>query len=384
MTATRVRAAVESRTARDVAIEDAVAAHQRGDAASAEVLAAALPTIRAAPGGPHDGYFDFARVLDDVRDPALPTWLRGVVADAHEGTYFSLKADADRGALSGIQGGQDAASVEAVLGQWPDAVAAVRAELGDDKWRGPDLDKKWDCEDALAVVRSLDEPQERWFHEHVQDAVRRERQLSLDGWGYLLEPLVANGRFTVADADAVLLVWRPPLVGKADDYQRTQHPLLSLALGLLHLGHPQAATVTAAIDKLRPKWALPLKYVLAGYADTDRCEELWQATVTTHLDGQHGAMAGYVLMNARLRGIPPLHAAIEAYQQTRELTQPPRSVVSGAAWWLALEFASGHPRLLNRNARPTTTTSKRPRRSSLTPHCRKRSGRCGLTRPTTS
>ncbi len=106
---------------------------------------------------------------------------------------------------------------------------------------------------------------------------------------YLLEPLVADGRFTVFDADAVLQVWRKHLVGKADDYQRTQHPL---------------------------------KYVFAGYTEPDWREQLWQATVTTHLDAQHGAMAGYVLMNAPPRGIPPLHAAIQAYQRMRELTQP--------------------------------------------------------------
>ena len=230
---------------------------------------------------------------------------------------------------------------------WPDAVAAVRAELGDHAWHGPDLDDSWYCDHTLPAVRGCDESQELWFHQQVQDAVRREKPLSLDGWGYVLEPLVANDRFSVEDAEAVLSVWRKQLVGKGRDYQKTQHPLLSFALGLVHLGHPQAAAITSAIDKLKPKWAMPLKYVLAGYAETDRRDDLWQTAVTTDLDAQHGAMAGYVLLDARIRAIPPLHAAIQAYQRSDELPTPPRHSVSGAAWKLAVEFASGHPRLLN-------------------------------------
>ncbi len=355
VTAARVRAAVEGREAREVTLEDIVAAHDRGDADSAKALAFELPTIKPAPGDMQEGFsvFDFPQILKVVLDSTLPIWIRGLVADAHERTYFSKKDDLDRGLSAYYYPDRDYSSIRAALNEWPDAVSAVREELGDDAWRGPDLDNKWQCQRTLAVVREIDEPQERWFHQHVQDAVRREQPRDRDAWGYLLEPLVANGRFTDDDAEAVLGVWRKQLVGKADDYQRTQHPLLSLALGLLHLEHPQAATVTAAIDKLKTKWALPLKYVLLGYGEADWREELWEAAVTSHLDIQYGAMAGYVLLDARIRDIPPLHAAIQAYQRTPELSSPPRSSVSEAAWKLALEFASGHPRLLNRNGPDT-------------------------------
>lgn len=148
VTTTRVRAVVEGRDARQVAIEDAVAAWQRGDAASVEALARALPTIRSARSMNRRSAGSTSTCSTPCAATSHPAWTAGATC-----------------------------------------------------------------------------------------------------WGYR-----PYGRFTVVDADAVLQVWRKQLVRKADDYQRTQHPLLSLALGLLHLGHPQAATVAAAVDTLRPRW----------------------------------------------------------------------------------------------------------------------------------
>ncbi|MEI2714575.1 MAG: hypothetical protein V9G04_15085 [Nocardioides sp.] len=366
--AARIRAFLESRDARAVAVEDAVAAQAAPDETSVDALAAQLATIELAPDDdcrPYRG-FDLGAVLDVVRDPAIPDWLRAKVADHGERVFGRLRRDLQQ---PGAIWGMPREVVERHVFEWPAAVEAVRASLPDEGWRGPDVTNKYECRDTLPDVQTLTPAQAEWFHEQVKSAAARSTPLDLDAWGYLLEPLAACRLFTHADAEALLPIWRTQLVGKHDNYQNTQPALLSYALGLLQLGHPQAHEVVQAIAKLKQKWAGPLQTVLAAWQGMeDQRDLLWRQAVDESLEPQYAAIAAWIMTEARLAGVHPVYAAARLWETAQTGSVRTAYSVGQAALRLGIEFASDHPRLLNTNGKVTPEHLAWVERMAVDPH----------------
>ena len=277
-----------------------------------------------------------ARLLR-LPDQAALAWLHRVLAGSTEDqlrarAWILLDAAED---LTADELGLEVAQLNP--GRFAKSWVAVTPAVGvGPGWRPPSVASHYDLWPTLDEVRDLSDEQETWFRATLLDPPT-EAVAELDA--YLLEPLVACGRFTTADADRVLRGWRRRFVRKPEPYSRVQPALLSLVIGLFETDHPRAEEVWAAVMALPQKWARPIQAVLSLYADDDVRPDLRDAILTTHLDERFGAVVGYLFLTAEHEDASPAEAAVSYVSGGAPAAQ--------VAVRLALELVAGHPRLLS-------------------------------------
>ncbi|WP_256838006.1 hypothetical protein [Ornithinimicrobium faecis] len=341
----RIRAALAGTSPRAEVIAVAERVRATADSAAPELdaLVSSLPQVGGvtAPVGTVAPLEQSARRCSEVlTDPAVPAWLLNRVRRKVAPDLADLQADGEWAAYSGSpfhdESRDDLRELAAAL-----AASAQRLaeELGDAAlaWEPPATDSKYSLWRTLDEVRDLTKAQEAWFRATLLDPPPG-AAAELDA--YLLEPLVASGRFTREDADALLPGWRKRLARKHDTYQPVQPALLSFVLGLQAVDHPKAEHVRSTVLGLKPVWARGIQHVLRACADGDPRAELRRLVAATHLQEQHGAAVGLVLSEARMTGVTPLEALARTHADL------PRGVDVRS---LGLELASAQPRLLNDN-----------------------------------
>ncbi|QNS07922.1 hypothetical protein [Streptomyces xanthii] len=238
--------------------------------------------------------------LMDVRcatDPRLPRDLRVLAAHAvHD------RVDLVREAVLRPEGsvftGVDTVEVLADLDRFAEAVEGLLAGAG------PDLTA---YQGALCDVwhryRTLTDADEAWLHARVADP-----DTELQGLGFCLELLLAHGRATRADADALL----PRLKELTKKYETTyaewRHPLVTLTCLALDLDHPAAAKLVAWWNGKRPVWKDQQRLLThLGAPDEAKAAELWDFVASSAHDV--GQLMTWVLVRARLDGEHPLLVA---------------------------------------------------------------------------
>lgn len=276
------------------------------------------------------------RCAEVLTDPSVPAWLLADVRRTLAPGLVDLQDDGEWAAYSRSPYRHDPLEDRVALAA---AMASSQQRLDDElgeearAWQPPETDSKYSLWKTLDEVRDLTDSQEEWFRATLLDPPAG-AAAELDA--YLLEPLIACGRFTRDDADALMPVWRKRFARKHDTYQPVQPALLSFVLGLQAVEHPKTEQVRTAVLKLKAAWARGTQHVLRAFAEEDPRADLRELVCTTHLQEQHGALMGLMLSEARLQGGTPLEALVRAHEQLPLKTRD-----------LGLELASEHPRLLN-------------------------------------
>jgi hypothetical protein len=163
-------------------------------------------------------------------------------------------------------------------------------------------------EGALSRVwhryRTLTDTDVRWLRERVADPAT-----GLQGLGFCLELLLAHGRATEADVEALLPRRLKDLTKTyRTTYTEWRHPLVTLTCLALDLDHPAAGKLVSWWNGARPVWKDKVRLLThLGAPDEAKAAELWDfVTSPAHDVGQ---LMTWVLVRARLDGEHPLLVA---------------------------------------------------------------------------
>ncbi|MGW1963883.1 hypothetical protein ACWCPD_27065 [Streptomyces sp. NPDC001935] len=231
-------------------------------------------------------------------DERLPHALRVLAASAARDQADLVREEALRPGGS-VLVGTDSAEVLAAVERYE----AVRDGLL--SGTGTDLTAS---EGALTRLwhryRTLTDTDVRWLRERVADPAT-----GLQGLGFCLELLLAHGKATEADVEALL-------PGRFKDLTKTyrttytdwRHPLVTLTCLALDLGHPAAGKLVSWWNGARPVWKDKVRLLThLGAPDEAKAAELWDfVTRPSHDVGQ---LMTWVLVRARLDGEHPLFVA---------------------------------------------------------------------------
>ncbi|MGJ6981301.1 hypothetical protein ACSDQ9_12360 [Aestuariimicrobium soli] len=165
---------------------------------------------------------------------------------------------------------------------------------------GPDLSA---TESRLSLhlddFRDLSPAQEAWLHARVADPA-----LDLQGLAFCLEILVAHGRGTAADIEALSAGWKKRIaINYRTTYCAWRHPLVTLTVLARDLGHPLRDELAAHLARTTPKWLAGLApLTLAGNSSPDDARALWDAAVAEENASQ--LWRTWLLAQHRLTGRP--------------------------------------------------------------------------------
>ncbi|MFD9498016.1 hypothetical protein [Streptomyces sp. NPDC060035] len=233
-------------------------------------------------------------------DERLPRRLRVVAADTARERVAALREEATRlGPAYAELTGTSATDALAAA----DRFEAARAELL--AGTGPDLTA---YEGALRDVwhryRMPTDVDIGWLRAQVA-----EPRTELQGLGFCLELLYAHGAATDAEVDALLPRWKKVLTKQyRTTYTEWRHPMVTWTCMALDLGHPVAAELLAWWTKPKPLWKNDLRLLThLGAPDESKAVELWEFIASGAHDTGH--LMTWVLMRARLDGVPPLQVA---------------------------------------------------------------------------
>lgn len=155
-----------------------------------------------------------------------------------------------------------------------------------------------------ADYRTLSADDIAWLRERVADPTTQ-----MQGLGFCLELLYAHGVAGAAEVDALAPRWRKDLAKKyATTYTEWRHPLVTLTCLALDLDHPLAEKLLAWWNKPLAAWKSALAPMTGLGAPTqDKAAALWQHIIS----GEHdtGQLMTWVLLQARLDGVPPIQVA---------------------------------------------------------------------------
>ncbi|GAB3707970.1 WGR domain-containing protein [Mariniluteicoccus flavus] len=174
---------------------------------------------------------------------------------------------------------------------------------------GPDLTQyEGGLADTFSQFRELSADQEAWLHAQVADP-----DTETQGLAYCLELLVAHGRGTAADLDALAPRWKKVL---AKNYRTTytewRHPLVTLTALARDLDHPLRHDLEKWWQKSKAKWADDLRLLtLAGAPDEAAAAALWAHVAENDYVPAHWRT--WMLVRSRLDGRRPVDAGAEAY-----------------------------------------------------------------------
>lgn len=152
--------------------------------------------------------------------------------------------------------------------------------------------------------RTLTDTDVRWLRERVADPAT-----GLQGLGFCLELLLAHGRATEADVEALLPRRLKDLTKTyRTTYTEWRHPLVTLTCLALDLDHPAAGKLVTWWNGARPVWKDKVRLLThLGAPDEAKAAELWDfVTSPSHDVGQ---LMTWVLVRARLDGEHPLLVA---------------------------------------------------------------------------
>ncbi|WP_328664093.1 hypothetical protein [Streptomyces sp. NBC_00328] len=231
-------------------------------------------------------------------DERLPHALRVLAAGAARDQVDLVREEALRPGGS-VLVGTDTSEVLAALARYE----AVRDGLL--SGTGTDLTAS---EGALSRVwhryRTLTDTDVRWLRERVADPAT-----GLQGLGFCLELLLAHGRATEADVEALLPRRLKDLTRTyRTTYTEWRHPLVTLTCLALDLDHPAAGKLVTWWNGARPVWKDKVRLLTRlGAPDEAKAAELWDfVTSPSHDVGQ---LMTWVLVRARLDGEHPLLVA---------------------------------------------------------------------------
>ena len=325
----RIAAALDGNDAWAVGVEIAERLSSQGvDGAAVDRFIVGLQTLTPAPFDPAPTTeAEAARLAALLTEPRLPERQRAVL--------LAWTRRLPEGHVYRSAGAGTVAALDAAVAEAGERLAAA----GLDGWCPPiGLDSPHALWETLGEVRDLSPAQEEWFRATLLAPPAAAADV-LDA--YLLEALVACGRFTMADGDALLKGWRRRFVRRPGPYARVQPALISLVIGLFEAEHPRAEEVWTAVMQLKQAWARPLQLLLTMYEDVDDAvlERLRGVIVDGDLYDQPAAIVAYLFLYAEQAEAEPFEAAVSYV-----LGEAPGAEV---AVRFALELLAGNPRLLS-------------------------------------
>ncbi len=233
-------------------------------------------------------------------DERLPHRLRVAAAEAGQERVAEVRADATRlGPAYAELTGTAASEALAAADRFEDACAGLLAGTGPDLTAGEGA-----LRDTWHRYRTLTDADIAWLRAQVADD-----RTGMQGLGFCLELLYAHGVASTAEVDALLPRWKKVLTKQyRTTYTEWRHPMVTLTCLALDVGHPVAADLLAWWTKPKPLWKNDLRFLThLGAPDESKAAELWEFIESGAHDTGH--LMTWVLMRARLDGLPPSHVA---------------------------------------------------------------------------
>ncbi|MEV0899855.1 hypothetical protein [Actinoplanes sp. NPDC049802] len=302
--ASAIALAVEMRAAPD---PDPAAQKRR-----VEALCRALPHAVADPDLPIQ-----RKIVDTLRDGAVPAWLRAELVRMHAYLPFGLRSELNR--LTHGSGGRRHSpepaigpeDMRTVLAEWDEAADGARRAAGLPPWPGFDPENAR-CRTAAVELFEATAP----GHVAGLRACAADRSTSEPGTAACLHLLAATSSLRAQDLAAVGERW-PELFVPPTPYTGSPPALLTLVRALRSAGDPLATTITRTVLADRNGWSKPLRHLLAGemFTDEETAAGLWSVAASTSstAEGRDQAAQGFVLLDSRRSGGSPQQSAARAY-----------------------------------------------------------------------
>lgn len=274
---------------------------------------------------PPTGDPEAAAMLAGLRlalDERLPRPARAQAAQlAREWTVRIRESSTGPGAAFAVRTGRSTEDVRAELDRFDAAAEELMSGTGPDL-TGPE----GRLGDIWHRFRVLTDTDVAWLRARIADPAAGMRELAVS-----LELLYSHGLATAAEVDALVPRWRSVLAkAYSTTYTEWRHPMVVYTCLARDLGHPVAAALEKWWAKPAPKWKEPLRPLTwLGAPDEDGAARLWAHVSAAVHDTGH--LMTWVLMRARLDGVPPLHVAVGLLGSPHVRDSVARRVLIGVA-----------------------------------------------------